>query len=148
MNDTTDFPKLDGGWCDGMGCSGWCFCKEHLAMREEFQRVFNKPWKERWDDDADIDCDHWEHIWRFGTTQVRKYFEPKMEEDKKFYRLMMDNKREEFRQLRIEVHQLKKKLNELTVTKDDCQETVEEICENGMRCLDANIKNLTIAMKE
>lgn len=57
MSDDNDFPKLDGGWCDGLGCSGFCWCGGNLAMKEEFQRVFNKPWKLSYDENPDIECE-------------------------------------------------------------------------------------------
>jgi len=73
MSDDNDFPKLDGGWCDGMGCGGiLCWCGEYLAMREEFQRLYNKPWNTN-----DIDCQRVEKIWRFGTERFEKYYQNK-----------------------------------------------------------------------
>lgn len=74
MSDDNDFPKLDGGWCDGLGCGGFCWCGEHLAMKEEFQRTYNKPWKESYDEDSDIDCDRVAHLVRFSTDRVEKYY--------------------------------------------------------------------------
>ncbi len=68
-----DFPKLDGGWCDGMGCGErLCWCGEYLAMCEEFQRTYNKPW-----DKNDIDCLRVERIWRFGTERFGEYYKNK-----------------------------------------------------------------------
>jgi hypothetical protein len=74
-----DFPKLDGGWCDGLGCSGLCWCGERLAMKEEFQRVFNKPWKESYDKNPDIDCDRVDHLVRFSTGRIEKHFEKEIQ---------------------------------------------------------------------
>ena len=67
-----DFPKLDGGWCDGLGCGRGhvCFCAEYLAMKEEFQKVFNKAWNK-----DDTDCINWEKAWRFGTSRYNEAWE-------------------------------------------------------------------------
>jgi len=113
MSDDNNFPKIINGACDGMGCSGFCWCTSHTEMQEEFQREFNKPWKEQWDENPDIDCQRWERIWRIGTRNATEYFETELANQKKFYRLMMDNRHEEYRQLRIQVHQLKQKLKKL-----------------------------------
>ena len=70
------FPKLDSGWCDGIGCgkASVCYCQEWLASREEFQRIFKKPWVNSWDGD-DKDCRTWEAAWRFGTDRWDKAWE-------------------------------------------------------------------------
>ena len=107
------FPKLDGGFCDGMGCSGWCFCTAFLAMKEEFQEVFDKPWTNRWDDDANIECEMWEHAWRLGSSNVREYFEPLFDIEKRRNRAIQDATYDERRNLRIQVHQLTRKLEKL-----------------------------------
>lgn len=56
------FPKLEHGSCDGLGCS-WsgmeCFCDEYLWMREEYQRVYDKPW-----DTSTLECQIWDECWR------------------------------------------------------------------------------------
>ena len=77
MSDVNDFPKLNGGWCDGMGCGKFhpCFCGEHLAMKEEFQRLYNKPW-----DDDDIDCQCVDKLWRLGIEAYEKYYEKLLKE--------------------------------------------------------------------
>lgn len=44
-----EFPKLEGGWCDGLGCGHkdpFCFCEQWLRSREQFQKVFGIPWSE------------------------------------------------------------------------------------------------------
>lgn len=109
MSDSKEFPKIDGGWCDGGGCGrGLCWCGEYLAMKEEFQRVFNKQW-----DDSDEECERVERIWRFGTSRSNNSHEKRIAEDKQFYRTMMDSRREELRNLHIEVHQWKKGIKKL-----------------------------------
>jgi hypothetical protein len=58
------FPKLDGGWCDGMGCGDvlmGCWCSEYLECCEEYQREFKKPW-----DRMNPECIVWEKSWRFS----------------------------------------------------------------------------------
>ena len=80
-DDTNDFPKLDGGWCDGLGCGrgSICSCGERLAMREEFQRVYNKPWKDRWEEGGgDIDCDRVNRLWDFSATRTNEYHKKEM----------------------------------------------------------------------
>ena len=76
IDEKTGFPKLDGGWCNG---DGWlnvscvCWCEEYLAMREEFQRVFNKAWDHRHANKGqDPDCINWEKAWRFGTSRWKE----------------------------------------------------------------------------
>ena len=75
------FPKLDCGWCDGMGCSNSlitdprkdgdpCWCSEYLAMREEFQIELDMAW-----DDKNPICQVWESAWRFGTSRYSKFYE-------------------------------------------------------------------------
>ncbi|MCK5020136.1 MAG: hypothetical protein KAS32_24050 [Candidatus Peribacteraceae bacterium] len=64
------FPRLIGGWCDGMGCSyspPQCFCSEYLESREEYQRVFNKPWIR-----DDLECKIWEKSWRYARGRYLK----------------------------------------------------------------------------
>jgi len=57
------FPRINGGFCDGMGCH-WveeqCWCTQHLESCKEYQRVFNKPWNWR-----DPECHVWEESWRW-----------------------------------------------------------------------------------
>ena len=78
IDEKTGFPRIDCGWCDGMGCGrgSVCWCNEHLAMKEEFQRVFNKQWKEG---EEDMDCYHWELAWRFGTKRWAEAEKPVFE---------------------------------------------------------------------
>ena len=79
MSDDNDFPKLEAGWCDGLGCSGLCWCGERLATKEEFQRTFNKPWKESFDENPDIDCDRVDHMVRFRTARIDKHYKKQMQ---------------------------------------------------------------------
>ena len=72
MSDVDSFPKLNGGWCDGMGCGKYepCFCKAHLEMKEEFQRLFQKPWNI-----DDVDCQRVDKLWRLGTEAYQNHYE-------------------------------------------------------------------------
>lgn len=63
------FPKLDGGWCDGMGC-GWgslCYCSQWLESREQYQREYNLPW-----DGNESSCKIWERSFRhnYGVNSI------------------------------------------------------------------------------
>jgi len=75
MNEENNFPAIVNGSCDGLGCGrgSVCWCNEYVAMKEEFQRVFNKPWK---NGKEDLDCYHWELAWRYGTDKWEKAEEP------------------------------------------------------------------------
>jgi len=78
----TGFPRIDNGNCDGLGCGHGhvCWCDQYQAMKEEFQRVFNKPWDTRFPNQGqDIDCVNWEKSWRFGTSEWDKEWEEMVE---------------------------------------------------------------------
>ena len=82
----TGFPKLINGSCDGLGCGFTvCWCNEHIEMQEEFQRAFDKPWK-----DNDVECNIWERSWRFGTKRYENKFVKKIEEMKKEKEMLRD----------------------------------------------------------
>jgi len=71
----TGFPEIENGCCDGLGCGkgAVCWCNEYKAMKEEFQRVFNKAWDTKYEwDGQDIDCVNWEKSWRFGTSSWKR----------------------------------------------------------------------------
>jgi len=119
MSDVDDFPKLDGGWCDGLGCSGLCWCGERLAMKEEFQRVFNKPWKQSYDENPDIDCDRVDHLVRFSTDRVDKHFKKEMQK------------------MQADIDRLKKKLEAHIIVYKN--ETTGELC--AKRCDDWGATN-------
>ncbi len=79
MSDDNSFPEIENGCCDGLGCGKGvvCWCDEYQAMKEEFQRVFNKAWdtKQPWEG-QDIDCVNWEKSWRFGTSRWKEAGKP------------------------------------------------------------------------
>lgn len=66
-------PAVENGSCDGMGCGRnqinidhLCFCDEHTAMANEYQRVTGKEWQLKsggnW---QDPECRAWDYAWRF-----------------------------------------------------------------------------------
>lgn len=64
-----EFPKLDGGYCDGLGCSKEkeeCFCDAWLKSREEFQRQYNQAFVHSWEEGSTIEMKVWEDAWRWS----------------------------------------------------------------------------------
>lgn len=80
MSDVTELTEVENGSCDGLGCgsnpiniSHLCFCDEHTAMANEYQRVTGKKWQlvpgGNW---QDPECKAWEAGWRFLWNKINK----------------------------------------------------------------------------
>ena len=67
-NKDNKFHKLVGGYCDGLGC-GWsgleCFCEAHLQSCEAYQKKYNKPWINPWEEGGE-ECRIWDDAWRYS----------------------------------------------------------------------------------
>lgn len=97
------FPKLEAGFCDGLGCGGiLCYCKIWLESREEFQRVFDKAWNK-----DDPDCKIWEKAWRLGYKVTEEYYEPKVTNMKERHKKLI---KMEQKSCEVKLKQLESKL--------------------------------------
>jgi len=62
MNNDDKFPKIEVGWCDGLGCNtdpAPCWCGELLCSKMQFQDKFDIAW-----DDSLDQCKIWEKNFR------------------------------------------------------------------------------------
>jgi hypothetical protein len=67
MTDIKGFPPVPNGNCDGLGCGDHiCWCDEHAAMAEEYQRQYNKQW-----DYNSSECNTFENGWRVGNKFIK-----------------------------------------------------------------------------